>query len=86
MKNCHVSEADCLAQPRPALSFGQWAGNGAPGPPIYSWIRHFTSYQELCPWTSIAGAPFQSARPKLYARAPGTHHGLPFFGKSWIHR
>jgi len=37
MKNCPVSEADCFAhdaQPRPALSFGQWGGDGAPGPPI----------------------------------------------------
>jgi len=32
MKICPVSEADCFAQPRPALNFGKW-GEGA-WPPI----------------------------------------------------
>ena len=32
-----VSEADCFAQPRPALSFGQLGGGGACS--VHSWIR-----------------------------------------------
>ena len=33
-----LSEADSFAQPRPALSFGEWGGAAARS--IHSWIRH----------------------------------------------
>jgi len=35
IKLAPVSEADCLAQLRPALSFGQWGEGQPPGPPIH---------------------------------------------------
>jgi len=55
-----VYEADCFAQPQPALNFGHWGARSA-----HSWIRHWGSAPETWPLSDLHPAdPVPSLSPK----------------------